>query len=459
MEMKRNPVAGMGKVFVFTLRQMLCKKSWLITTVLIAVLLLAAPPLIMLAASSESEKGTGNEDGPTITRVFVADDTPGKADYSLLKDFGKYEKVEYTACDSADAAIAAADQPTDLVLHVTSGDGNYMLTAILPDETLLSRSDASSFADFVSSNFRAVLLAKAELSAEAAALLSVPVSSQVSLLKTDASEKENDEDSLKQALGFIIPFLVLMMMYMMVILYGASMANSVMLEKTSKLMETMLTAVHPVALMGGKLLATASAAVLQILIWLAALLGGIFGGASIVMSSASQDSASDIVVITDAISGSSESLFSLPGIVLAVILIALGFLLYLSLGAISGALATKAEDLAKTNYVFMIVIIISTMLSISVIMPDKSGSNPILNEAAPWQQFFPFTAIMVAPARFVLGVFSGGSAVLTLLLMVLAVVLLTVLSAVIYKGLVLYRGEIPTPKKLIAMLKQTRSGH
>ena len=83
--------------------------------------------------------------------------------------------------------------------------------------------------------------------------------------------------------GLLLPFLMVMLIYMMVILYGQSMANSVMLEKTSKLMETILTAVHPFALMAGKLLATATAAVIQILVWLASLIGGTVGGAMLAL--------------------------------------------------------------------------------------------------------------------------------------------------------------------------------
>ena len=456
MEMKRNPLAGTGKVYSFTLKQMLCKKAWIITTALIGALFLIGIPLVFWGISAAANDDEEDTDKPTVKTVLVADETEGEADYNLLKAIG-YEDVTYTAYDTAEAAVAAvSDADSTLVLRVTKSDGTYLITAILPEDTALSRSDASAFANFVSSNFKTVLMEKAQLSPEAAALLSVPISSSVSELKEDSADDDTDDDGMKSFFRTLIPFMMVMLMYMMVILYGQSMANSVMLEKTSKLMETILTAVHPVALMTGKLFATATAAILQILIWLGCLLGGIFGGAFFALKMI-PDTQNATVQTVDMIAENSGSIFSLSGIFLALLLIALSFLLYLCLGAVSGAMASKTEDLAKTNYVFILVILASFFLCLSFPSPETaSGSEVTFVSTAAWLQYFPFTSVFVTPGRLILGDLGLGPALGAVACMLIGVALLIWIAAVIYKALVLYRGTPPTPKALLAMIRQNK---
>ena len=447
--MKKNPLAGIGKVYKFTLKQVCKAKGWLISTILIAVLLLGGIPLILLAAASD---GTDSDDSARIKQVLVCDETDGDADYNVLKQAGDYTDVTYTGCKTMDeAAAAVTDKDTTVILRVTKPDESILLTVYLPADTELSRSKASSFADFAKDMFQFVLMQKAELTPEAVGILSAPVSTETSVLSLDAAEDDKDKNPLEQLLSFLLPFMMLMIIYMMVILYGQSMANSVMLEKNSKLIETILTAVHPVALMGGKLLATATAAVLQIAIWLGCLLGGLFGGVTIAKS-VTPDTQNDTIQTVSQVLDNSE-LFSVSGILLAIVILALGFLLYLSLGAVAGSLATKAEDLGKTNIVFVLVLIVSIFLCMG--SPASGDPDSILSDAV-WLRFFPFTALLLNPSELILGKASPVTAAVSIIILLLSVALFVWISAMIYRVMLFYRGSVPTPRKLMDMLKDNK---
>lgn len=449
--MKLNALRGVGKVYRFSLKQTLTTAGWLISTIVFAVLLLFGIPLILLAISSASADDEKNDpDEAVIRSVYVCDETAGDADYSVLKDAG-YTDVTYTAYDSMDAAIHAATKIDEtVILHVTEAEGRFLLTVVLADGSALSRSDASDFARFAENNFGLVQLEKAALSPEGATLLKLPVSSETRALGEDA--ESDDEDSMAEELvGFIVPFLMLMLVYFMVLMYGQSVANSVKLEKDSKLIETVLTMVHPFALMTGKLFAGATAAVLQILIWLCALLGGMFGGAIIALRMV-PDTSNSTVLTLDAVTESGIDL-SVGGILLTVIVLALGLLLYLSLSCVAGALATKAEDLNKTNVVFVLVLVVSFFLCFS---PSESESGMRIISDALWLKIFPFTSILVVPGDLVLGRLSAGIVIACLLALIAACVLLIWAAAAIYKLLVLYRGAPPTPKALLRMFKESR---
>ena len=450
--MKRNPIAGTGHVYAFSLRQMCLSKGWLISTITIAVLLLAGIPLLLWAVSAaQSNDNDADTDEARIMRVLVVDETEGTADYNALKD-GKYQETAFETAASMDAAVEAAksDENT-VILRVTKPEQAFLLTVYLPEQTKVSRSKAGTFADFAQSRFPALLMQKANLTMEGAMLLMLPISSETAELTRENVHDAEEHNALEEALEFLVPFFVMMLLYMMVILYGQSMGNSILLEKNSKLIETMLTAVEPVALMAGKLFAVATAAVMQLFIWIFAGIGGTLGGVVFAMRMV-PDTNSTAVTSIDAFMTSSVNI-SIGGILLALLMIALGFLLYLSLGAVSGALASKAEDLNKTNVVFVLVLVGSMLLCLNFSVDENASS--IISDAL-WLNFFPFTALLTVPGKLVLGKLSIGIALGSLAVMVISVVILIVLAAVIYRMLVLYRGTPPTPAALLKMLKENR---
>ncbi|MCQ2407338.1 MAG: ABC transporter permease [Oscillospiraceae bacterium] len=454
---QRSAFSGIGKVYSFSLKQAIATKGWLLSTLILGLLLLVGIPGALFIASSASEDSASKDDTEkNIRLVCVADETEGEADYSALNQISEEEQYEFKNCASMDAAIQESVGARDaVILRVTKQDGAYSLTVYLPQNTDISRSRASSFGTFVEQSFKAILLQKAEITAEGAALLSMPVNMGTASVNENAEVESNDINSAKYMINVMMPYFMMMLIYMMVVLYGQSMANSVMLEKTSKLMETILVTVHPFALLMGKLLAVATAAVLQILIWLGALICGLFGGTSVLLKLVPQSADNQVIASVQQITDLNTGIFSLKGAVIAVGFLALGFLLYLSLSALSGAVASKQEDLNKTNMIFSLILVGSLLLTMSSGMLDNMSEGQ-LPESPLWLKLIPFTAILVMPGRLLLGEESELSAAASAGVLLLSVILLIMLATVVYKLLVLYRGELLKPKQIAAMLKETR---
>lgn len=456
--MKRNPIGGTGKVFWFTLRQMLCSKGWLGSTVVFAALLLLGIPLLLLGVAALSGKDNADDNETPIRTVFVVDETEGAADYNALNDYYP-DEYSYTSCTSMDAAIGESAGKADaVILRVTKPAETYSLTVYLTQDTEITRSRASRFGEAVRGGFAAILMQKASLTPEGVTLLSMPVAAETAAVSADAGEETDETDIAEAIIGTLVPFMMAMLVYMMVVLYGQSMANSVMLEKTSKLMETILTAVHPFALMAGKLLATAAAAIIQILIWLFALIGGNAGGAVIALKMIPNTESEVVLGINEV--AEQVTRISIAGVLVSIVFLALGFLLYLSLAAVSGAMASKTEDLNKTNVIFTLAIVISFLLCLagpSEALENVDAVQISLISNATWLKLFPFTAIIVLPGDLVLGKVSAGIVCGSAVCLLASVVLFVAAAAVIYKLLVLYRGAPPKPKQLFAMLKENRA--
>lgn len=455
--MKKNPFAGSFKVFGFTLKQTIFSKTWIASTLVIACLLLVGIPLLLYFISSLGDKPEKEDDETPIRTVFVVDETEGEVDYNVLRT--EDDDPEYISCVNMDAAISETTGKNDaVILRVSDSEGALLTTVYLTQNTEISRSKASRLGENIEESFLLVLMQKASLTPEGVSLLSLPVMTETAAVNPDTQLESEDTGMVAEMIEFFIPYLMLMLMYMMVLFYGQSMANSVLLEKTTKLMETMLVAVNPVALMTGKLFATAVAAVAQILIWLFSFIGGAIGGSMFVLRVMPETDNATVKVIGE-ISDSFLSL-SVPGILMGLVILALGFLLYLSISAISGALASKAEDLNKTNVIFSMMLVGSLLLCImspsDVNAAAGSGELQFISDAL-WLKLFPFTSILVMPGELIMRKSTLLLGCGTIGVLIASVVLFIIVAAVLYRLLVLYRGEPPKMKQIIDMMKENRA--
>ncbi|MCQ2417189.1 MAG: ABC transporter permease [Oscillospiraceae bacterium] len=448
--MKKNQFAGTGKVFGFTLKHLIGSKGWLLTTFITAFLLIVGIPCLLyfIASQSTGEKAAARK--AKIERVLVVDETEGNADYSVLTQVD-YTAAQYDAYDNMDQAIeAAAAYSSAIILNVTKSEDYYSLKVYLPEQTDVSRSSAGSYGEFAASAFQLILMQKAELDEATVQQLSQGIMTDTISMSADA-ETESDSESISEMLfSMLIPFICLMAIYMMIILYGQSTANSVMLEKNSKLMETILTAVHPSAMMAGKLLANAFAAVLQLFIWIAAFFFGIMSGAAFALQMV-PDTTNDTVNTINSMTEFSMDI-SMSGLALGLVIVALGFFLYLSLSCISGALAAKPEELNKTSIIYMIFLLLSFLLSMAS-FEEADTTNSLLS-TAEWLNYFPFTAILVTPGRLITKEATLIQGCISAAILLVSVLICVWAAGKIYQMFILYRGETPTVKNVVSIIRK-----
>ena len=153
---------------------------------------------------------------------------------------------------------------------------------------------------------------------------------------------------MKKVVAMILTFLNIMVLYFFVLIYGQSVAGSVVMEKNSKLMEVFLTAVKPSAMIMGKLLAISLSGMLQLISWVLALLIG-FGAGGGLAQLINPDAGNPLAEILDLAAALTDGMFSAGRLIAALVMALLGVILYCSLAAIGGSLAGKQEDLSSTN--------------------------------------------------------------------------------------------------------------
>ena len=198
-------------------------------------------------------------------------------------------------------------------------------------------------------------------------------------LSDDGTESEASTTA-AMVLGMVRAFIT----YMFVLTYGAMIMNSVIEEKTNRIVEVIVSSCKPFQLMMGKIIGVALVGLTQFLIW-AILISVAVGGLGI---SLANDPMSDLAVVFNAIQ--SVNLVSI--FTCFVVYFLGGYLLYASLFAGFGSAVDQASDASQFTSPIIIVMVVALYAGIGC-MENPNGSM------AMWCSMIPFTSPIVMMVR------------------------------------------------------------
>lgn len=236
------------------------------------------------------------------------------------------------------------------------------------------------------------------------------------------TEKEFGDD-------WSVAFTFLMILYTTIIIYGQSVMRGALEEKTSRILEILLSSSNSFQLMMGKLFGIGFVGLTQYLIWALAALGALT-----VMS------VSAPLAIT-------QISFS-PGVLgYFVLFFLIGYFEFSSLYAAAGALCSSQDDAQAISAPITFLVVIPFIISISLGVSDPSSSlSQILS-------MMPFFAPMLMFLRIQLSNPPLWEIVAAVLINVLAIFVFTYLSAKIYRVAILIYGKRPTLPEIFRWLR------
>ncbi len=415
--------------------------SYRLSTLIIAVILL----ILGIGGFKLADKFDESSDMPTtVKKVYVCDSSSLKGisyDDLCQPDNLFYKDVVFEDLDcTVEEAVekAAADGDHTIVLEVKDDEEGEDLRAriIKPENFDDSGKQAKRFATFVENNISYVL-------SDAAGLTEDQKAEYFTGTKMETSVAGEDESSFADhMLKNIIPVLTGIVLYMMLCIYGQSVARCIVVEKDSKMMESLLVFTKPYDLIFGKILGMYFAAILQFFVWIAAAVASVVIGLS---GSASAEKA--IGEVLDKLSA--QGGFTVPAAVTGIIAIAIGFLLYVALAAFTGSFASKSDEISNYFGIYTMAVVACWMFPY---INQLNGNDHMLKIL----RYVPFTAPFTVPADIIVGNISMATALISIVLMIIATAAVVFLAAKVYKLLVLYRGEPVKIKDVLKMLRNSK---
>ena len=245
-------------------------------------------------------------------------------------------------------------------------------------------------------------------------------------------------------LGYFNGFLI----YMFVFIYGSFILQSVLDEKTSKVVEVIVSSVKPIQLMMGKVLGVGAVAFTQISIWIVLVfsissLTSLYFGIDTANTSQIINSQEEIDQSKEMVAGFYEMFASIDiykTVIVFLIYFTGGFFLY---GAFFAAIGSAVDNLQDANQFTLPISlpIIASLMFMGVIL-----ENPESN-ASLFLSLFPFTSPILMMARLPFGV-PDWQLLLSIFLLILFVIFALWFAGRIYRVGILTSGSKITYKLL-----------
>ncbi|MFE4813802.1 ABC transporter permease [Peribacillus simplex] len=388
-------------------------KSFIITTMIMMALILVLTNISNLIDKFDSDDQE---------KVAVIDKTEGSL-------FDSYKKAVAGVND--DLSIISAKDEKEAEEMVSAEDiVGYML--IEKDETVGFKGTykANQISDSAVSND--LLLALTQLKGQITAKELNLTEQQIAQLNTPPAfdtialqKNAKTEEDLNQARGLV--YVLLFVIYFGVLMYATMIAMEVATEKTSRVMEILISSVPPVTQMFAKIMGVALLSLTQMILFFGV---GYFS-------------------IKQNLTGMDEGFFSFFGfgstdistIIYAIIFALLGYFLYATLAACLGSVVSKIEDVQQMISPMTMLVVIAFMIAMFGLGNPSASYITITS-------FIPFFTPMIMFLRVGMLEVPFWEIAISIAVLILTIILLGIIGAKIYRGGVLMYGSSKSLKSI-----------
>ena len=424
-------------VFAREFKETLRSKPFRIISVFLAILLiLIAAAGIFLAPDSDDAQifagdftDGGASQGNTVTYYYslAVDDRTGSGLASKLSDELPAVRLEEKALDEAIAAGLIADgecdacvvllSPTEFDLYAADGDAADIGESVRMALDTIERTDAL-----------------AQLGVDEAQAKDILHSSGAWYTIHTVDTDGDDPFSIGM---YLYNYVVIILMFLVIGLYGQMVATRVATEKSSRTMEVLATSVSPSELLCGKVMGVGAAGLLQIVVFALAAAGIIRG---VLFSSPMMS-----VVADQLLNISAGNLACL------VIYFVLGFALYAFIFGALGSMVSQIEDLSGTASLPLYLFMAGYFISLTGMAGTEPGT--LIRVAS----YIPFWSPVAMFSRMSAENVPAHELAISIALLALTTVLMAWLSARIYRSGMLRYGKPPRIKEIISAAREGTS--
>ncbi|PAF29274.1 ABC transporter permease [Paenibacillus sp. 7516] len=425
----------MGTIIGFTFKNKVKTKSFVVTTIVLALLIsigLNVPYFITLFNGGSIGGGAAGSNPVNIGLLSA-----GQPEVSeKLEKFSSAQgdqAYRFIADGTKDEAALKADAEsglTDGYLKFEAAQGQEFPQPILYSTEEVSPQIIASIEAALQS-VKLDVVVKDVLTAEQKELINTPVKvSEQSLSAEEAGADAGSENGMSP-INYIVVYLLIILLFTSTMMTGNMIASEITAEKSSRIMEILITSVSPLSQMFGKIIGIFMVGMLQI---------GIFGAviAGNVLLPHNRDVLSDFSL--------NLSDVNIAVIVYGLIFYILGYFLYAVMFAAIGSMVSRTEELGQA----VLPITMLSLVSFYIAIFSIATPNILLLKVA---SFIPFTSPTAILVRIGAGVAPTWEILVSLAILVVSIFVFGWLAAKIYRTGVLMYGKRPTFKELFKAMK------
>ncbi len=268
-------------------------------------------------------------------------------------------------------------------------------------------------------------------------MLNAKVDTLVNMVDANGEEIVEENNSISAAeYAFIYGLIFILMMINNTA--STQIAHSIVTEKSTRVIEYLLTSVKPLAIIVGKILAALTAVLLQMLSMIAL----IFISNKLVSSLGSKGGEN---VLSQYLPSNLFWNLNLFNIVLCLIIIILGFIFYATLAGLVGATVSRLDEINEALKLFIFIILIGVYIAFAAaIVLMAAGENGFIT----FSFLFPLSSSFILPGAILIGKVSLPIVIGSIALQLIFIFFLFKFVAKVYETLILHNGNVIKIKEL-----------
>lgn len=243
--------------------------------------------------------------------------------------------------------------------------------------------------------------------------------------KEQTALQQTENSAVGLDMTFLLQFLIVFVLFLLILIYGSNIANSIVEEKSARIIETLLCYVKPLQLLAGKILGYVCGIVTQVGIW-----------------------AVYYIILNSLIDVPDSQLFSAfanldeKAVILLAVSIILGFIMYAFAFAALAAFADNAQDSTQLMMPVGAIILVVYFISLAVMNGMKGVWIDVLSYA-------PFFSPIVTFVTCDLNQITWAELFLKAGVQLIEVIVIAVICSRIYRrGVISYGIRKPSIKRL-----------
>lgn len=399
-------------VMKFTMKDMIKRKSFIISTIIFLIMIVVG---FNIPNILKSIKGEDTSD----KLVIVDEGNIFEGSLESLKNVDTGYEIEISNSKYEEIKEKIDNDEIESAIIVEKTNNNVKIRYIVKNTTMMANvpDDIISMMNSLYSNLQISKLGLTE--------------SQLQSITTNFDyELEQTEEEKANGNVFAIMLLSIVLFYA-IYFCAYQVSSSITTEKTSKIIETLVTSTSPKTIVLGKTIGIGVVGLLQLIL----LVGTALISAKAFLDPELINSILDISAITPYLG------------IITIIYFILGYLAYALLYALTGSTVSKPEDIQSANGPVAILAVIGFYLSYFTMMNPTSSLNVFAS-------IFPISSPFCMPFRIMMGLANTTDVLISIAVLIITILVIAKVTIKIYSNAILNYGTKMGIKDIMKMYKE-----
>lgn len=400
----------------FTFKDLVKRKSFIISNIIILLIIVLGfnvPSIIKNISSGDENFGKDK-----ITIVDNENIYEGTLELLASQDLGYQIEVSKEQISLEELKEKIKNEDIGEALYIESKEGMINVQYIIESESL-GTYVPQELIMMLQSTYQNLQISKLGVTNEQLAIINTPFSSE--LVQVEESKTGNS----------ILPMMLLsIVLFYAIYFFAYQVSSSITTEKTSKIIETLVTSTSPKTIVIGKTIGIGLAGVLQTIVTVIVALIS----AKLFLDSELIDMILSSINLTGTVA------------IVTIIYYILGYSLFALLYALTGSTVAKPEDVQSANGPVAILAVIGFYLSYFTMMNPASSLNKIA-------ALIPISSPFCMPFRVMMGLADTSEILISLAILVITILVIARISIKIYSSAILNYGSKINLKDMFRMYK------